>query len=149
MDKLTDHKRLSQLIILVGFLATFSLIRYFTLLQKLHILPNQTGDLHIHHFVPGIFLVLVGGFVGISFWPNQIARRFSALVFGIGAGLTIDEFALWLYLEDVYWSHQGRNSIDAIIIVTAILVTVYTLSEIYDHRHIKKIVNSIKDPLTK
>lgn len=82
--------------------------------------------------------------MGISFWTNKLVRRYSALLFGIGAGLTIDEFALWLYLEDVYWSHQGRNSIDAIIVVTVILIIVYTLSEIYDHRHIKKIVAALK-----
>jgi len=149
VEQPTDHKRLNQLIILVSFLATFCLIRYLTLLQKLKIIPNQTGLLHVHHLVPGIFLLWIAGFMGISFWPVRKVRLYSALLFGIGAALTFDEFALWLYLEDVYWTHLGRNSIDAIIIMALILIIVFIISEIYDHRHLKKIVNSIKSPLLK
>ncbi len=44
----------------------------------------------------------------------------TAILFGIGAALTLDEFALWLHLEDVYWSEQGRQSIDAVIVFSIV-----------------------------
>lgn len=64
-----------------------------------------------------------------------------AILFGIGAALTIDEFALWLYLKDVYWAKQGRDSVDAVIVAIIILSLTFLLSEIHDHSWIKKIIN--------
>ena len=61
-----------------------------------------------------------------------------SLLFGIGAALTIDEFALWLFLKDVYWTGQGRASIDAILIVIMLLAVSFTLSKIYNHLHANK-----------
>ena len=46
--------------------------------------------------------------------------RSIAVLFGIGTGLTLDEFALWLNLKDVYWEKQGRASIDAVVIASAV-----------------------------
>ena len=54
----------------------------------------------------GIILVLISGYIGIAFWPVHRLRALMAVLFGIGAALTIDEFALWLYLKDVYWEKQ-------------------------------------------
>lgn len=62
-----------------------------------------------------------------------------AILFGIGAALTIDEFALWLYLDDVYWEKQGRISIDAFIILAILLFIGYSVSEVYQHRTVKRI----------
>src|SRR4051812_35775353 len=58
----------------------------------------ETGDLHIHHLVWGICLVLIAGFLGFAADLQSPWWHISAIAFGIGAGLTIDEFALWLYL---------------------------------------------------
>lgn len=141
IKRLEDSKRLSQFLILVSFLITFGIIRAITYLQKLDILPNQHNDiLHIHHLVPGIILLLVSGYIGISFWSVHKLRVLMAVLFGIGAALTIDEFALWLYLRDVYWERQGRDSVDAIIFVLLIISIVLLISEVRDHEWIKKLL---------
>jgi hypothetical protein len=73
------------------------------------------GGLHVHHLVFGIVLMLIAGFV-LALQPGSPGNEIVAGLFGIGAGLTLDEFALWLHLEDVYWSEEGRRSVDAIVI---------------------------------
>ena len=76
----------------------------------------------------GIIGLLVCGFlwaneVGMGEGPaQQTASRVTSVLFGVGAGLTLDEFALWLNLEDDYWSTQGRESIDAVVLFGAVLV---------------------------
>lgn len=70
-----------------------------------------------------------------------------AVLFGIGAALTIDEFALWLYLNDVYWEREGRYSIDAIIISTIILTISFIIGEAYDHSWRKNIKTYLKEKL--
>jgi len=139
-QKAEKKRRLSQLIVLVTFLITFVFIRIVTHLQKAHLIPDQNpGVLHIHHMVPGIILLIISGYLSISFWNNSKIRLTVALLFGIGAALTLDEFALWLFLSNVYWAKQGRDSVDAVIITIIILTLVFIVSEIYDHRHIKRI----------
>ena len=78
------------------------------------------GGLHIHHLVFGIVLLLVSGFLSFALQPDSPWLEILAAMFGIGAGLTLDEFALWLYLEDVYWSEEGRRSVDAVIFAAII-----------------------------
>lgn len=80
----------------------------------------EVGGTHIHHMFWGILTLLITGWVAIAVDPGSPGREILAVAFGIGAGLTLDEFALWLELEDVYWSEDGRRSIDAVI-VAAIL----------------------------
>ncbi len=140
-----NNKRLTQLLILTSFLITFWLVRTITNLQRLNVIPNQTGDLHIHHLVPGIILLLISGYCGLSFWNLRLIRVPMAVCFGVGAALTIDEFALWLYLQDVYWEKQGRDSLDAVIITITIISMVFILSEAHDHiiaRKVKKLVKN-------
>jgi hypothetical protein len=65
-----------------------------------------------------LWLAQVGTGIGRSLdWPS----RLTALLYGVGAALTLDEFALWLRLEDVYWAREGRESIDAVILFRAFL----------------------------
>jgi hypothetical protein len=78
------------------------------------------GGTHIHHLVWGILLLLVCGYVGVAIHPGDPWRDVVAVGFGIGTGLTLDEFSLWLNLKDVYWSKQGRRSIDAVIVAAAV-----------------------------
>jgi hypothetical protein len=80
------------------------------------------GGTHIHHLVWGILLLLSMGYVGISTELGSPWEELVAIGFGIGMGLTLDEFALWLNLEDVYWQQKGRQSIDAVVVATALLV---------------------------
>ena len=81
----------------------------------------SSGGLHIHHLVWGILLLLVVGYVWlieVGTGSNWIASV-SATLYGVGAALTLDEFALWLNLQDVYWTSTGRQSIDAVLIFAA------------------------------
>jgi hypothetical protein len=81
---------------------------------------ETSGGLHIHHLVWGIVTVLVTGFITFAVQPNGFWIDLLAVLFGIGAGLTLDEFALWLNLKDVYWAKEGRTSIDAVIVAAAV-----------------------------
>jgi lysyl-tRNA synthetase class 2 len=74
------------------------------------------GGLHIHHSVFGIVGMVVAGIMEFALQPGSPWIEFFALVFGSGAALTLDEFALILHLEDVYWTGEGRASIDAVIL---------------------------------
>jgi hypothetical protein len=75
---------------------------------------------HVHHQVFGILIIIGTGIVLVSATPRGAALDAAAAVFGVGVGLTVDEFALWLHLEDVYWAEQGRKSVDAIFCVLVI-----------------------------
>lgn len=113
-----------HLIILASFLLTFLAVRLITHAirsGRTRFLRNlSAGGTHIHHLVWGILLLMGTGYAAIAFQPAG-DRELLALLFGVGAALTMDEFALWLNLEDVYWTEKGRRSIDAVIITTAIL----------------------------
>jgi len=82
---------------------------------------------HIHHLVWGILILLLVGYgwlldLGRSHSPISIFMgRLMSVSYGAGAALTLDEFALWLHLEDVYWARQGRLSIDAVIFFGSLL----------------------------
>jgi hypothetical protein len=80
----------------------------------------SVGGTHVHHLVWGILLLLICGYIAIAIDPNSPWREVIAVLFGIGTGLTLDEFALWLNLKDVYWEKEGRKSIDAVIIAAAV-----------------------------
>lgn len=142
IKKVKDSKRLSQILVLLSFLLTFASIRTITHLQKLGLLSNPgiRATLHIHHLVPGIILILISGYVGLSFWASDRIRHIMAVLFGIGAALVIDEFALWLYIKDVYWERQGRASVDAVIYVVIILTIIFVISEVHDHNWIKRLL---------
>ena len=79
------------------------------------------GGLHIHHVVFGVVFLLVGGVAGLAI-PAQLTgwRAAMAALFGVGAALVLDEFALILHLKDVYWTEQGRTSVDAVFVAVAI-----------------------------
>ena len=70
-----------------------------------------------------------------------------SILFGIGAALTIDEFALWLYLKDVYWTRQGRDSIDAVIIVATLLLIGFAISEFREQKNLRKVVKEVEDEI--
>jgi len=75
------------------------------------------GSLHVHHVVFGLVLVLLAGILDLT----NVLTRTRAVLFGIGAALVLDEFALILNLADVYWAPQGRESIDAVVIFATVL----------------------------
>src|SRR5438067_3953327 len=85
----------------------------------------RIGGTHVHHQVFGILIIIGTGIVLVSATPGGAALDAAAAVFGVGVGLTLDEFALWLYLRDVYWTSEGRISVDAmfcVLVITGALV---------------------------
>jgi len=113
-------------LLLAGLLGGFLFIRTSARLIRD---PNVTwwpgnvetsSGLHIHHLVWGIVTIMATGFAMFSFQPDSPWAEILAVLFGIGCGLTLDEFALWLHLEDVYWSAEGRSSVDAVIVATIV-----------------------------
>jgi lysyl-tRNA synthetase class 2 len=113
-------------LILVSFAITFAFIRTSAHLIRAQVSwwPGNVqtkGGTHIHHLVWGILLVLVMGYLGLAVDMGSPWLELIAIAFGIGMGLTLDEFALWLNLEDVYWESKGRQSIDAVVIVASLL----------------------------
>jgi hypothetical protein len=120
---IVDVGKQPQFFILVSFLVTFIVVRAITHLIRSNRLPFvhnlSAGGVHVHHLVWGILLLLGTGYVAIALSPER-GREVLAVLFGIGAALTLDEFALWLRLKDVYWAREGRRSIDAVIIAAAI-----------------------------
>src|SRR5580692_7762654 len=128
---LPDRPRQRMFLASVSFLITFAGVRVLV-----HRIVNHEGHLqfvtvrgmHIHHLVWGILILLLVGYgwlldLGWSSSPMSIFfGRLMAVSYGVGAALTLDEFALWLSLEpDAYWSREGRLSIDAVIIFGAVL----------------------------
>jgi hypothetical protein len=113
-----------ELFVLLSFLVTFAFIRTSAHLIRAQVKwwPGNVsvGGTHVHHLVWGILLMLVVGYVAIAIGPGSPLREILAVLFGVGAGLTLDEFALWLNLKDVYWSEQGRASIDAVIVASGL-----------------------------
>ena len=119
------HGRGPAFLVLLAFLLAFGFIRTSARLMRSPRVPwwpgsvTTGGGLHIHHLVWGISLMLLSGFVGFATDLQPPWLQIGAVVFGIGAGLTLDEFALWLHLEDVYWSDEGRSSVDAVLLSTS------------------------------
>jgi hypothetical protein len=123
-----DYRREAALWMWVAFIATFIFLRALTFGIRFHLLPVRnvvtSSGLHIHHFVWGIVILLVVGFLGITLWSERL-HPWLGLIFGIGAALVLDEYALWLNLQDVYWLPAGRSSIDIAILVAAVLGLYY------------------------
>ncbi|MDN5919124.1 MAG: hypothetical protein L0I76_29185 [Pseudonocardia sp.] len=80
----------------------------------------SVGGVHLHHQVFGIFLLLGTGAVEIAYRPSSPWQEVVAVLFGVGAALTLDEFALWLRLDDVYWGPEGRRSVDAVLLAVVV-----------------------------
>jgi lysyl-tRNA synthetase class 2 len=120
---IVDSGRESEFLLLVSFLVMFGFIRTSAHMIRAQVSwwPGnvQVGGTHIHHLVWGICTVLITGYVAIGVNPGPPGQQIVAILFGLGMGLTLDEFALWLNLEDVYWSDKGRRSIDAVIVAAA------------------------------
>ncbi len=113
-------------VLLGAFLISFVFIRTSARLMRSPRVPwwpgsiTTEGGLHVHHLVFGIVLMLLCGFLAIGVRLPSPWLELIAAGFGIGAGLTLDEFALWLHLEDVYWAEEGRRSIDAVIVAALV-----------------------------
>jgi hypothetical protein len=125
-DQLVANDRQGVFLVLVGFIGSFAFIRMSTRMIRAEVswwpgnIESESG-LHVHHLVFGIITMMLAGTLGFAAFGHSPLTEICAFFFGVGAGLTIDEFALWVYLEDVYWAEQGRSSIDATVIAAALI----------------------------
>jgi len=107
-------------VLLAAFLISFLFIRTSArLTRSVSWWPGGVvtdGGVHVHHLVWGICLLLISGFLGFALDPGSPWNEIFAAAFGVGAGLTLDEFALWVRLKDVYWTEEGRSSLDAVVV---------------------------------
>lgn len=112
------------LFLLLGLVGGFLCIRTSARLirAKVRWWPGNVsaGGVHLHHELFGVLIMIAAGTISFSPGANGAWRGLLALAFGIGAGLVLDEFALLLHLKDVYWTREGRTSIDAVIVATAL-----------------------------
>jgi CRP-like cAMP-binding protein len=124
-----DPRRELMFLSSISFFVTFLAVRGIVTAIRNNVGPFHNvsaGGTHIHHLVWGIGLLLIVGYMWLmqaSIPINQDRRwhRVTAVLFGIGAALTLDEFALWLKLADVYFTPEGQKSIQAVIVFGALL----------------------------
>jgi hypothetical protein len=113
----------AALVCLLAFLISFVAIRTSArLTRSVSWWPGgvQSGGVHLHHLVWGICLMMLSGFIAFAAAPLHAPWwHIDAAMFGIGVGFTLDEFALWVHLKDVYWTEQGRSSVDAVVVAVA------------------------------
>ncbi len=122
-----DRRKERQLLSTGSFFVTFAAVRGITHAIRAERGPFRNitpGGRHIHHMTFGITGLLTVGYlwlleIGIN--EQRRSSRVTSLVYGSGAALTLDEFALWLNLEDDYWTKQGRESIDAVVLFGSLL----------------------------
>ena len=112
---------------LLAFLICFTITRGYTRIARVRGWGSgSVHGVHLHHVVVGIVLALASGALIIGFEPvDSIFDLLLCAVFGSGAALVLDEFALVFRLEDVYWSDEGRSSIDAVIVAVTVGVLVF------------------------
>ncbi|MEU6355930.1 hypothetical protein ABZ896_42575 [Streptomyces sp. NPDC047072] len=121
---IVEPGKLPLLLALTAFVLTFLITRVITRLIRAGKGPFgniSSGGVHIHHVVPGVVLSVVGGFGAVASGRHGFGAAVCAVVFGIGAGLVLDEFALILHLDDVYWSEEGRKSVEVVVLTAALV----------------------------
>lgn len=122
-----DPRRERMFLASLCFFVAFALTR----LTTHHLRASATAHgvvihgTHVHHLVWGIVLLLGAGYLWLV-QPRDAAGaarfgRLTAILYAVGAALTLDEFALWLNLRDVYWTREGRASIDAVMLFGALV----------------------------
>lgn len=128
------HARLPLVFCLIAFILTFFVTRTIVRYIRRHAdsdaprkwwQPRNIGTdsgLHIHHVVIGVVLVMISGVTMVTLGGDGGVPEFTvaAILFGIGAALVLDEFALILHLQDVYWAEDGRTSVDAVFAAVAV-----------------------------
>jgi len=109
-------------LMLLAFVLTLAGTRFYTRMARVRGWGSaHVGDVHVHHLVPGLVMSLVAGGIAIALAPHEVWMAFLAIVFGAGSALVLDEFAMLLHLDDVYWTTEGRLSIDACLAAVAFL----------------------------
>jgi hypothetical protein len=112
-------------ILLIGLIVGFGIIRTSTRMIRAQVRwwPGNVsaGGVHLHHELFGVVMMLVSGVISFGITQLHPWLEILAFIFGFGAGLVLDEFALLLRLKDVYWSKEGRTSIDAVVVTVGLI----------------------------
>ena len=147
-ERIPDRPRRRLFVASVSFFLTFAGVRA-VVFAVLHQIPPfhfiEHGGRHLHHLVFGIIILLAVGYGWLADIgtgeddTSLLLSRLMSILYGVGAALTLDEFALWLNLKDVYWSPEGRTSIDAIILFGALLAVGAWGAPLFQSRRRKKI----------
>jgi hypothetical protein len=123
--QIVDTGRLPLFCFFVAFVAGFGFIRVSARLIRARVRwwPGNliAGKVHIHHMVFGVVFMGIGGVAQLAAPLNSLEwRSAAAALFGLGTALVLDEFALLLHLRDVYWSNEGRLSVDAVFVAAGV-----------------------------
>ena len=146
-ERIPDRPRRRLFVASLSFFLSFAGVRAVVYAIEHQIPPFhfiQSGGRHIHHLVFGILILLLVGYgwlaeVGTGADHSSIfLSRLMSILYGVGAALTLDEFALWLNLRDVYWAHEGRASIDAVILFGSLLAASAWGAPLFQSRQKKK-----------
>ncbi|MGW1376225.1 hypothetical protein ACWD6P_18410 [Streptomyces sp. NPDC002446] len=124
---IVEPGKLPLLLALASFVLTFLVTRVITRLIRAGRGPFRniaTGGVHVHHVVPGVVLMVVGGFIALAGDRRGFGSGAAAVLFGMGVGLVLDEFALILHLDDVYWTEEGTKSVEVVILTVALVALV-------------------------
>lgn len=109
-------------VMLLAFVLTLAGTRFYTRMARVRGWGSgHVGGVHIHHLVPGVVMSLVAGGLAVALDLREVWVALLAIVFGAGAALVLDEFAMLLHLDDVYWTTEGRLSIEACMAAVAFL----------------------------
>jgi hypothetical protein len=125
-DDIVDAGKLPLLLCTVSFLVTFAVTRIVVRAirsGKGSLKDNVVGGVHIHHVVPGIILMVAFGLLALGAQTTGW-QAVAGVGFGAGLALVLDEFALILHLDDVYWSAEGRTSVDAVFLTAGVMALV-------------------------
>ncbi|CAN5852230.1 hypothetical protein BH18ACT2_BH18ACT2_15960 [soil metagenome] len=122
---IVEHQRLPMLVCLAAFIVTFVATRVITRLIRSGRGPfkNNVSEsgLHVHHAIPGLMLLIAGAVAGIAVDLDSPWAVAAGLMIGIGTSLVLDEFALILHLDDVYWKQEGRISVEMVMLAVCCL----------------------------
>jgi hypothetical protein len=129
-NRFPESRRERLFLASVGFFTTALVVRGITLAIHHDVGPFHDvymNGRHIHHLVWGILLLLTIGFAWLielgtgAVSSSPWSGRLTSMLFGVATALTLDEFALWLNLRDVYWEREGRERVEALALFGGIL----------------------------
>ncbi|MEU5717786.1 hypothetical protein AB0G71_18720 [Streptomyces sp. NPDC020403] len=126
-QNIVEPGKLPLLLALTAFVLTFAITRVITRMIRAGKGPFRNitpGGVHVHHVVPGVVLSVIGGFGAVATERHSVSAGVFAVVFGMGAGLVLDEFALIVHLDDVYWTEEGRRSVEVVVLTASLVVLV-------------------------
>ena len=140
-----DRTHQSLLVAWLAFGVTFGALRALTFAIHRGIGPFgdiSVGGAHLHHYIWGIGLLMLVGLVSLIV-DSPRYNPWLGLAYGVGSALVIDEFALLLDLRDVYWSSEGRVSVDVALGVLTVL-GVYVSASTFWRRAGREVASSLR-----